>query len=730
MTLPQPLPRLLTTEEIVPTIKRIIEKYNTTRAQIIKDVTPATATFDNVMMPIAQIENSVQGDSDLGMIYMLQYGSPSLSAQSAVSEAQKLYTQASAGWTSDENFYKLIQAAREKPDFHILDLESQHLLEREILEYKHKGCGILEESQSKKDEYFETLMKIESLKKEFQQNIARECGGLSFTLAELDGVPQNELAKWNDEPDKEGVSDENQERFSEKRKFVPFANGGKAAVLTYAHPPKTRKRMFLADGQKLQQNKSLFEEIVKLRTQQARILKYDTHAEFRIEKRTAPSTDSVKQFLDQLQTSLHVLGQDEIAVMQSRRLKDLHMRGEDIGGLMNKGFPPWDKPYYDRLLQQEFDIDQLKISEFFPLENTAVKMLGIFASFLGLRFDSIPAEMMEDRLWHETVRVFSVWDTRNQEFIGYLYFDLLWRENKYRGNQCVNIQCGHSRADGSRQYPSTILMCSFPTPTPTSCALLKHRQVVTLFHEMGHGIHDLLAQTKYVRFHGYRLPPDFGEMPSLMLENWCWIKDILKDLSCHYTTLDENYLADWRTHHPAEPDPPKTIPDELIDNVIKHRYFNAGLYYLDQVSIAVFDLQVHSLRTDEEIENIDVQKIWYDLRESISGMDFSECRDGYDFGTFTHLTAGYDVCYYAYLFCTAMAQDLFTSVFASDPHNKDKWRKYRHGILGNGGSQKDLLGMLESFLGHPPNMRALAEGLTDAKAGITPATSEDFSVPV
>ncbi|KAJ5708877.1 peptidase family M3 [Penicillium malachiteum] len=715
MALPQPLPRLLTTEEIVPTMEKIIEKYNVTRAQILQDVTPETATFDNVMLPLAQLENAVQGDSDLGMIFMLQYGAPSLSAQDAVDKARKLYVEASAGWTSDESFYELLQAAREKPDFQMLDLESQHLLDKEILEYKHKGCGILKESQSKKDAYFKTMMKIEGLKKEFQQNISRESGDVSFTLAELDGVPENELAKWKDEPEKEEISDENQEQCSEKKKIVPFANGGKLAILTYAHSPETRKTMFLADNQKLQQNKSLFQEIVKLRAEQARILKYDTHAEFRIEKRTAPSTDALKHFLDELQTSLHVLGQDEIAVMQSRRLKDLKERGKHSEGLLSKGFPPWDTQYYERLLQEEFEIDQLKISEFFPLENTAVKMLGIFASFLGLRFDSYKPSLFGLRVIRNSLVT---------------YTSICYGEKTNIVATNVSTSNGHLRADGSRQYPSTILMCSFPTPTPTSCALLKHRQVVTLFHEMGHGIHDLLAQTKYVRFHGYRLPPDFGEMPSLMLENWCWIKDVLKDLSCSDTTIDENYLADWRLHHPTEPNPPKTIPDELVDNVIKHRNFNAGLYYLRQVSIATFDLQIHSLRTDEDIANLDVQKTWYDLRETIEGMDFSECRDGYNFGTFTHLTAGYDVCYYVYLYCTVMAQDLFASVFASDPFNKEMWRKYRHGVLEYGGSQKDLLGMLENFLGHPPNMRALVEELTAAKAGITPAVSEDVSVPV
>lgn len=165
-------------------------------------------------------------------------------------------------------------------------------------------------------------------------------------------------------------------------------------------------------------------------------------------------------------------------------------------------------------------------------------MLDIFASLLGLRFDPIPSEKLTgDVIRHDTVRGFSVWNMKGDGIIVYVYLDLLWRENKYRGNQSVDIQCGYLRPDGSRQYPSTILMCSFLTPTPTSCALLKHHQIVTRFHEMGHGIHDFLARTKYVHFHGYRLPSDFGEMPRIMLKNWCWMKDVLKGLSCHYTTL-------------------------------------------------------------------------------------------------------------------------------------------------------------------------------------------------
>ncbi|PYH92188.1 zincin [Aspergillus ellipticus CBS 707.79] len=706
---PQPLPLVPSTEEVVPAMQRIIDQYNAVRAQILQ-TDPSDATFENIMLPLAQVENAIQGEE--AMIDMLQYGSPSLDTQEAFNVAQKLQIEARASWNADAAFFRLLQAARERqPESDALDAESQHLLDRELLGYKQAGHGTLNPTEL--EEYLRRGTEIAELERQFQQNLARENDGVWFTVEELDGVPREDLAKWKD--DKENGSSE-----AQMKKFVPFANGGTIAVLTNAHRPETRKTMFLADNLKLKENKPLFEEIIRRRAKQAQFLKYPTHADFRIQGRMVKTTEWLRGFLSQLKGPLCSRGRAEVEVMQRRRVEDLRARGPDI---TEEGFPPWDKRYYERLVQQDFAVDQLKISEFFPLEQTATKMLGIFASLLNLRFDPVPTENTKDVIWHDSVRVFSVWDSTKDDpggtknsttadnFIGYLYFDLLWRENKYRGNQSVNIQCGYLRPDGTRQYPATILMCSFPTPTPTSCALLKHHQVVTLFHEMGHGIHDLLARTKYVRFHGYRLPPDFGEMPSMMLENWCWMKDTLQGLSCHYTTLNESYLVEWRKQHPSEPDSPKEIPAELVDTLIEHRHFNRGLYYLYILSISLFDLQIHSLSTEQEINDLNVQKLWYDIREEIESMDFSECRDGFAFGTFSHLTAGYDVCYYAYLCCAAIAHDVFRSVFAPNPYDEDTWDKYRRAILQRGGSKEDLLQMLADFLGRAPNMNALVEGL-------------------
>jgi len=394
-------------------------------------VTPITATFNNVMLPLAQVQNAFQGE--LGMIYMLQYGSPSLATQAAFNEARKLWLEAVASWKGDVSFFRLLQAASAHSDFYMLDMESQHLLEKKLLEYKHVGHGILEDTELEK--YRKLGMEIANLEMQFQQNISRESGGVWFSTEELDGVPEDELAKWKDDgPEGEELTNGHQRKI-----FVPFANGGTLAVLTHANSPDSRKRMFLADNLKLKDNKLLFEEIITRRARKAQLLKHKTHADFRIESRMVKTTEWVKVFLDEMQETLCGHGRDELAILQRRRLEDLASRQYPDESV---GFPPWDKQYYGRVIQQESEVDQLKISEFFPLERTATQMLDIFASVLCLRFDPIQAEdLTSDIIWHDTVKCFSVWDVKDDEFVGYLYFDLSWRENKYRGNQSVNIQC-------------------------------------------------------------------------------------------------------------------------------------------------------------------------------------------------------------------------------------------------------------------------------------------------
>ncbi|RAL04267.1 M3 family metallopeptidase [Aspergillus ibericus CBS 121593] len=688
----QTLPRVLKAHEIVPTMQRIIAQQNDVRDEILHTVTPITATFDTVLRPWADVENLVQGE--LGMIYMLQYGSPDMATQNAFMQARQLLLAAESEWASSEEFYCLVQAVHDRKEE--LDAEAALFLKEELLVYKRAGWGVL--SAAQREQYLQVKREISKLESAFNRNLAQENGGVWFAESELDGIPADDIAKW-----KTMVKAETSGQ--EKNVFAPFANGGMLTVRTLAKNPNTRKKMYLKNNQKLAVNGPIFEEIIARRTSQAQFLGYPSHAALVLESRIAKTPQWVESFLSQIRDDLVARGKAEVEVLQKHRLQDQQAQGHTV----KDNFPAWDQMYYQRLVEKEFNIDHIHIAEFFPLESTATAMLGIFASLLGLRFDAITADT--GQLWHESVQVFSVWDERTSEFVGHLYFDLLWRENKYRGNQNVTIEAGFTKPDGSRYYPSTILMCSFPTPTPDSCALLKHHQVITLFHELGHGIHNLLSKTKYIRFHGVNLPRDLSEMPSTKLENWCWLPEVLKSISCHYTTIDPNYLTKWRSQNPDLPDPPEKIPDELVENLVKHRYWGRGLYHLEQLTTSLFDLQIHSLQTPQDLASLNIQKLWYDLRQQLEGMDFSECRDGFDYCSFTHLCAGYDAGYYSYLCCAAFAEDVFATKFAQDPFNRSTWDEYRREFLQIGGGHGDMLGLLTRYLGREPNSRALVDRL-------------------
>ena len=286
--------------------------------------------------------------------------------------------------------------------------------------------------------------------------------------------------------------------------------------------------------------------------------------------------------------------------------------------------------YYDRLLlEKKYQLDAQKIAEYFPLTHTIDGMLKIFESLFGLEF----VEVIDDSkdVWHEDTKQFRVYnekpsDGSEQTFVGWLYLDLHPRDGKYGHAANFNLQPGFTDENGKRHYPATALVCNFSKPTPTKPSLLKHDEVVTLFHELGHGIHDLVAITNYSRFHGTNVVRDFVEAPSQMLENWCWTVSELTSLSNHYQTGEK-------------------IPKDMIDNIIRTKNINAALFNLRQLHFAFYDMKVHDLATPEDAEKVDPTSEYNNLRTDITMLDPPEGMDdhfGHGEATFGHLMGGYD----------------------------------------------------------------------------------------
>lgn len=355
-------------------------------------------------------------------------------------------------------------------------------------------------------------------------------------------------------------------------------------------------------------NVLLFQEIVILRDEAARMLGYPDHASFRIEERLAKTPKKVLNFLDDLKTQLIPKGAKETEYLMN--LKKEHLKSRGLEASCDGNYYLWDHEFYHRLMMEnEYSINEQKIAEYFPLQPTVNNMLRIFKVLFGLVFVEVTGEERDkisetgkgnDIVWHEDVMLFSVWDNGGEEFSGYLYLDLHPRPGKYGGGYTYPLQRGFLYPDGTRQYPATALICNFTKPTSTKPSLLKHNEIVTLFHELGHGIHDLVARTKYSRFHGTAVVWDFVEAPSQMLENWCWTPLQLKSLSNHYKT-GEN------------------IPDDLIDKLIKARHVNGALSTLRQLHIATFDMAIYTPKSHGEAKSIKISEIFNSLRKEILG---------------------------------------------------------------------------------------------------------------
>ncbi|KAJ9630594.1 metalloendopeptidase [Taxawa tesnikishii (nom. ined.)] len=674
-----------TPESLAADTKRLIEQSRSVQDAIVKNVSPRTP----VLLPIARDDNKMSLESHIVGFY--QAVSTDSKLRDASTEAEKEMDDFGIESSMREDVFKLVDAVLKKNES--LDPESRRLLEKEHKDYIRNGLGL--PAGPKRDRFKEIKKRLSELSITFQKNLNEEQGGLWFTPEELEG--ENEGKVW-----------------------LTFKYPDLFPVLKYAKNAEVRRRLFVANENKCNQNVPLFKEAIVLRDEAARILGYPNHATFRIEDKMAKEPKTVDDFLGDLRERLAPGGVEETKKLKSLKESDLKDRGLEKN--YDGKYYLWDHRYYDTLmLEKEFSLDQEAIAEYFPLETTIRGMLEIFEQLFGLVFVQVTGEDRDkisetgkgdDIVWHPDVQVFSVWDDEGEgsAFVGYLYLDLHPRDGKYGHAANFNLQPGFIDEEGKRRYPATALVCNFSKPTPKKPSLLKHDEVVTLFHELGHGIHDLVSRTTYSRFHGTNTVRDFVEAPSQMLENWCWTPP--NSARCPSTTPTS--LTQSQNSSSAS-QPSEKMPDSLIDNIVKTRHVNDALFNLRQLHFGIFDMTVHEGKSTDAIKELHVSELYNRLRKEISKLDGpEELGEGFDWGngqaTFGHLIGGYDAGYYGYLSSQVYSADMFYTVFKQDPMNAKEGRRYRHTVLERGGSQ-DEMQTLEDFLGRKPSTEAFYKEL-------------------
>ncbi|KAL2760251.1 hypothetical protein ACRALDRAFT_1046528 [Sodiomyces alcalophilus JCM 7366] len=679
-----------TKDSLAADAKKLCDTTRSLLDKVVAEVSPEQATFNNVMVPIVRDENLSALQSRILGFY--QYVAADAELRTASTEADKILDDFGIECAMREDVFKLVDAAYARRDKETdLDPESLRLLEKDRKSYIKFGLGLPAGPQ--RDRFKEIKKRLSQIQIEFTRNLNEENGGVWLTPEQLDGVPEDVLVGL------EKGTGENEGKLKLSFKYPDLF-----PTLKFAKDPETRRKVFMANENKCNQNVPLFQEAIVLRDEAARMLGYPNHAQLRIEDKMAKTTDAVNDFLSDLRSRLTAGGAKEVQHLLKLKKADTEARGIPFDG----NYYLWDHKFYDRLMiEKEYSIDETKIAEYFPISSTISGMLKIFEELLGFVFVELQAEdrarlsptgKAEDIAWHEDVILYSVWDDASggDGFVGYLYLDLHPRPGKYGHAANFNLQPGFLYEDGTRRYPATALVCNFSKPTATKPSLLKHDEVVTLFHELGHGIHDLAGRTKYCRFHGTSTVRDFVEAPSQMLENWCWTPSVLKSLSNHYESGEK-------------------IPDDLIEKLLSTKHVNSALFNLRQLHFGIFDMTIHSPKSHEEAKAFEFSKLYNELRSQICGIKGPEVQgEKPDWGNgqacFGHLIGGYDAGYYGYLYSEVYSTDMFYSVFKANPMNGVEGRRYRQTVLEKGGSQDEMTS-LENFLGRKPSTESFYKEL-------------------
>lgn len=416
-------------------------------------------------------------------------------------------------------------------------------------------------------------------------------------------------------------------------------------------------------------NSALMVEILQLRHENARLLGFADYAQLSLATKMARTPAQVLQFLRDLARRSHAQAERELAEMQQFARRQL-----GIEHLM-----PWDHRFVaERLRQERFAFSDQEVKRYFTFERVLDGLFRIIETLFELRITPDEAPV-----WHDSVHVYRI--ERDGVLVGQFYLDPFSRAGKRPGAWMDDARGRWRRPDGAGtlQTPVAYLVCNFAPPPPGRDALLTHNDLITLFHEFGHGLHHMLTRVDELAVAGIAgVEWDAVELPSQFMENFCWEWEVLSRLSAH---VDD-----------ASP-----LPRALFDKIIAARHFHSALEMLRQVEYALFDMRIHH----EHERAGSIQRVLDEVRAEVAVIERgSELRMQH---SFSHIFAGgYGAGYYSYKWAEVLSADAYSAFEESGLFDIDTGRRYRREILEVGGS-RDALDSFKAFRGREPSITAL-----------------------
>jgi peptidyl-dipeptidase Dcp len=443
--------------------------------------------------------------------------------------------------------------------------------------------------------------------------------------------------------------------------------------LTYASKRELRKKMYLANSTKGfkgddQDNKEIVKSIAKLRYQKAKLLGYESHAHFVLEERMASNPKTVMSFIDNIV--------NHATPAAAAETEELRVYARKTDGIMD--YQKWDNMYYaEKLKNEKFQVNDEMLRPYFKLEKVIDGVFQVANKLFGLSFK----QRSDIPVYHTDVKTYEVLDENNKH-VAVFYADFHPRAGKRNGAWMTSFR-GQKIINGDNIRPHIAIVCNFTKPTPTKPSLLGFQEVTTLFHEFGHALHGMLANTQYETLSGTNVYWDFVELPSQILENWAYEKECLDLFAENYETGEK-------------------IPADLIKKIKDSASFLEGRATLRQLSFASVDMAWHS-SNPEKIQDIEVFETGI-----MEHMEFLPSVQGTCISTaFSHIFAGgYSAGYYSYKWAEVLDADAFEFFKGMGIFNREVANKFKDSILSKGGSQHPM-NLYVAFRGKEPNPEAL-----------------------
>ena len=563
----------------------------------------------------------------------------------------------------NEQLFNKVKTVFDNKDQLELNSEQKMLLDKKYKAFSRNGANLDEKDKTKLREIDK---KLSSLSLKFGENVLAETNKFELHLtneSDLDGLPEHVKQAAS-----EVAHSKNKEGWIftlEYPSYIPF--------MKYAKNRELRKTMALAFGAKGFHNDELDNQenvlqIVKLRFERAKLLGYKSHADFVLEERMAKTPDTVTTFLQEL------LEKAKPAAL--REFKELEEFAKDLEGIDQ--LQKWDASYFQEKLKQKlFDLDDEKLKPYFQLNNVIDGVFTVAKKLYNLKF----TEVKDVDVYHEDVKTYRVTDNDGKE-IALFYADFHPRAGK-RDGAWMTVYKSQEKQDGKNIRPHISIVCNFTKPTKKTPSLLTFNEVTTLFHEFGHALHGMLANTTYPSLSGTSVYWDFVELPSQVLENWCYEHEALELFARHYETSE-------------------VIPQELIDKIKKASNFHEGMATLRQISFGMLDMSYHAIDPStisdvkaHEDKAFEPTKLYPEVKENCMSTSFSHIFQG-----------GYSSGYYSYKWAEVLDADAFEYFKEKGIFNPEVAKKFQETVLSLGGTEEPMT-LYKRFRGKEPKPDAL-----------------------